>query len=151
PVNPSKDVDANFSFIGADAGGGPVTFLCQLDGNAQTSCTSSQPYTNLAEGGHSFSVIAVDVAGNQSLPATYNWTIDITIPTVQITAHPVNPSNSVDADFSFIGADAGGGPVTFLCQLDGNTQTSCPSPQPYTNLAEGGHSFSVIAVDVAGN
>src|SRR5262249_49324474 len=120
PANPANSSDASFGFTGADDKG-PVSFLCQLDGGAAVACTSPQASSGLGEGTLSFTVIAVDTAGNQSVPALFSWSIDLTPPTVQITAHPVNPTNSVNASFAFAGSDSAGA-VTYLCQLDGAAQ-----------------------------
>src|SRR3989449_1774674 len=151
PLNPTNNVNATFSFTGSDSSGNAVSFLCQLDGGAQSACTSSFTYSGLAQGSHSFSVVAVDFAGNQSIPAAYTWTIDTTSPSVNITSTPLNPTNNVNATFSFTGSDSSGNAVSFLCQLDGGAQSACTSPFTYSGLAQGSHSFSVVAVDLAGN
>src|SRR2546426_204114 len=151
PLNPTNNVNATFSFTGSDSSGNAVSFLCQLDGGAQSACTSSFTYSGLAQGSHSFSVVAVDLAGNQSMPAAYTWTIDTTSPSVNITSTPLNPTNNVNATFSFTGSDSSGNAVSFLCQLDGGAQSACTSPFTYSGLAQGSHNFSVVAVDLAGN
>jgi hypothetical protein len=55
---------------------------CALDGASPGPCTSttSQQYTGLALGAHTFTVEGVDPAGNTT-SATYAWTIAPTIPT----------------------------------------------------------------------
>src|SRR2546425_1073665 len=159
PLNPTNNVNATFSFTGSDSSGNAVSFLCQLDGGAQSACTSPFTYSGLAQGSHSFSVVAVDLAGNRSIPAAYTWTIDTTPPSVNITSTPLNPtnnvnatfSNNVNATFSFTGSDSSGNAVSFLCQLDGGAQSVCTSSFTYSGLAQGSHSFSVVAVDLAGN
>src|SRR2546428_13299738 len=118
PLNPTNNVNATFSFTGSDSSGNAVSFLCQLDGGAQSACTSSFTYSGLAQGSHSFSVVAVDLAGNQSMPAAYTWTIDTTSPSVNITSTPLNPTNNINASFSFSGSDPAGETISFLCQLD---------------------------------
>jgi hypothetical protein len=49
--------------------------------------------------------------------------------------------------FTFHGSDTND---TFQCSLDGAPWASCTSPQGYTALAEGAHSFQVRAVNAAG-
>ena len=54
-------------------------------------CTTGKSYTGLADGSHTFSVLAVDVAGNTSTVTTRTWTVDATGPVNTITF----PSNGV--------------------------------------------------------
>ncbi|MCV0404469.1 MAG: DNRLRE domain-containing protein [Chloroflexi bacterium] len=91
-----------------------------------------------------------DVAGN-ALPVT-TWTFttvaDTTPPDTTITSNPSNPSNSANASFSFTATEAGS---TFECSLDGAAFTTCTSPQAYSGLADGSHTFQVRAKDAANN
>ena len=41
--------------------------------------------------------------------------------------------------------------MTYECSLDGATFTTCTSPQDYSNLAPGEHTFQVRTRDSAGN
>src|SRR5207302_712563 len=90
---------------------------------------------------------ATDPAGNTGT-ASSTWTIDTTAPTATITSAPANPTNSTSASFSFTSSKTGS---TFQCKLDGGTNTTCTSPQSYTGLAAGSHTFTVTATDPAGN
>ena len=76
---------------------------------------------------------------------------DTTPPDTTITSVPANPSNSSAASFSFSGADSGTGVAAFECQLDSSSFASCASPQNYSNLGDGPHTFAVRAIDGAGN
>jgi hypothetical protein len=146
PANPSNSGAASFSFSSSEAGS---TFQCSLDGGAFVACASPQAYTGLAEGAHSFQVKATDPAGNvDASPAAYGWTVDLNAPETTITSGPGDPSNSSGASFSFASSEAGS---TFQCSLDGGAFVACASPQAYTGLAEGGHSFQVKATDPVGN
>jgi hypothetical protein len=50
--------------------------LCSLDGGTQQLCYSGLSYSNLASGGHTFSVRSIDATGgNQGPAATWNWTV----------------------------------------------------------------------------
>jgi len=154
PPDPNGVGDASFSFSGNDAGGtGVAGFECDLDGGGFTACTSPQAYSGLADGSHTFQVRAHDAVGNiDPTPASFAWTVDGTPPDTSIEAHPPDPNGVGDASFSFSGNDAGGtGVAGFECDLDGGGFTACTSPQAYSGLADGSHTFQVRAHDAVGN
>jgi predicted extracellular nuclease len=72
---------------------------------------------------------------------------DTAAPETTITLFPTNPSNSANATFEF-GANE---TATFECRLDGGAWLACASPQTYTGLSNGSHTFEVRATDAAGN
>jgi large repetitive protein len=138
--------NAAISFTSSES----VGFRCSLDGSAYAACSSPASYSNLADGGHTFSVIGVDALGNLSAaPASYSWTIDTGAPTVTITSHtPVNsPTNIQSMSLTFVSNEPG----SFSCQLDALSWMSCTSPANYNGLADGTHTFKVLATDLAGN
>ena len=151
PTDPSNSADASFTFSSADVGS---TFECDLDGLGWAACTSPQPYTGLADGSHTFSVRATNTRGNtDQTPASYTWMIDTTPPDTTppettIDSNPPDPSNSADPSFTFSADEAGS---TFECRLDGGSWVACASPQNYTGLADGSHTFDVRATDAVGN
>ncbi len=146
PSDPSNDPNPSFAFSSADAGS---TFECDLDGLGWAACTSPQPYTGLADGSHTFSVRATNTRGNtDQTPASYTWMIDTTPPDTTIDSYPSDPSNSADPSFTFSANEAGS---TFECDLDGLGWAACTSPQAYTGLSDGSHTFSVRATDAAAN
>jgi len=99
--------------------------------------------------------VADDAAGNDNVASTSTdntVTYDATAPDTTITGTPPNPSNSSSATFTFTGNDGSGvGGVTFECRLDGGAWTPCASPQTYTGLSDGSHTFEVRATDSLGN
>jgi hypothetical protein len=146
PPDPSGVSTATFGFSDDDP---TATFSCQLDGGAVETCSSPKTYTGLGEGSHSYAVVAVDPAGNQSSATSYSWTIDLTPPPPpEITGAPPNVTDSTSATFSFVDGDA---TAVFRCKLDDSAFSSCTSPITYDDLAEGTHTFTVKAVDPAGN
>ena len=85
------------------------------------------------DGGHTFSVRAIDGAGNvDATPATYAWVQDSIAPDTTIDTRPDNPTNSIAASVTFHGTDVGVGVVSFQCALDGAAYTACTSPASYS-------------------
>jgi hypothetical protein len=146
PANPTNQTSASFSFTDTETG---VSFVCKLDGGAYAACTSPKSYS-VAQGTHTFSVEAIDAAGNAGPAASYIWVVDTTPPpNPKITSGPPNPSSSTSATFTFTDSEAGG---SFTCKLDSGAWTACTSPTTYNGLnANNSHEFSVRAVDAAGN
>ena len=67
---------ATFTFTGSDNRVAPVTFECALDGQAYSSCTSPEEFSDLVRGTHVLLVRARDEAGNRDLtPARYEWVV----------------------------------------------------------------------------
>ncbi len=66
---------ATISFTGADNSSGGLSFMCSLDGNAASTCTSPTTYKHLKPGTHSFFVVAQDPTGNLSAPATTSFKV----------------------------------------------------------------------------
>jgi hypothetical protein len=146
PSNPTNSASASFSFASTETGS---TFQCQLDGGGFTACTSPQSYADLSSASHIFEVRAIDTVGNiDQTPASYTWAIDAVAPDTGLTGNPPNPTNSSSASFGFTSTETGS---TFQCQLDGAGFTFCLSPQNYTSLGNGSHTFDVRAVDPLGN
>jgi hypothetical protein len=135
--------------IGFAANETGATFLCSLDGAAESPCTSPFAYDNLADGSHTFSVRATDPAGNLNPTLTsHAWTIDTAAPDTTIDAGPPSLTNAPSGSFTFSSPDSTG---TFECSLDGGPYTACASPRAVGPLADGGHTFAVRAKDPAGN
>jgi len=91
-----------FTFSGDDGvGSGVVSFTCNMDGGS-ASCASPFTSSVLADGSHTFSVYAVDNAGNQdATPESYTWTLDATAPTVLSSVRAsTNPTNASSVDFT---------------------------------------------------
>lgn len=136
PPKLSGSKDAIFRFTEADP---TATLWCRLDDSAFSLCDSptSQRYENLADGKHKFSVKAVDLLLHDSDVASYDWTI--AQPVVTLTAKPPLVTNQTTASFSFT-ADTTG---TYQCRIDAGSFVKCTSPQIYSALADGGHTFRV--------
>jgi alpha-tubulin suppressor-like RCC1 family protein len=148
PPAVSTSADAAFSFTSAEAG---VTFECSLDGATFAICANGDTvaYTGLIDSAHIFNVRAIDRAGNiDATPASFTWAIDTATPATTITAHPDDPTNQANATFTFVSTKAGS---TFECRLDNDLFSACVSPQTYTALTDGAHTFAVRSIDTAGH
>ncbi|HET7272559.1 MAG TPA: hypothetical protein VFI90_15910, partial [Rubrobacter sp.] len=106
-------------------------------------------YTGLSDGQHTFRVAAVDASGNlDPTPASSTWTVDTTPPNTSIISGPTGTVKSNSASFSFSSTEANS---TFECSLDGAAFSSCTSPQGYTGLSDGQHTFKVRAIGSNGS
>ncbi|MCW2972135.1 MAG: Ig-like domain repeat protein [Thermoleophilia bacterium] len=131
---------SQFAFSSTEAG----TFTCSMDGATAATCPTVFP--TLADGLHTLTVRAVDVAGNTSAPIVHSWTIDSASPIVT-TATVVTGSVSGAATLSFT-SEAG---AALTCTIDGGAEFACASPLALTGLAVGLHHVGIIARDAAGN
>jgi hypothetical protein len=73
---------------------------------------------------------------------------DVTSPRTSINGGPAASTTATSASFTFSASEAGS---SFACSLDGSDWQTCSSPQSYSGLAPGAHSFYVIAIDANGN
>jgi Ca2+-binding RTX toxin-like protein len=147
PANPSPVNTATFVFTGTSSVRSVAAFECQLDAGEFAPCASPQTYSDLSKGAHAFQVRAIDSQGFVDLsPASFAWTISPSSLDASITASPANPSTSRDASFGFTGTG-----TALDCALDAAAFTACTSPQSYSGLAYGAHTFQVRARDAAGH
>jgi hypothetical protein len=98
---------------------------------------------------------AQDAAGNgNSLATQFSRTFDSTAPDTTITSTNGlgTITNGNSATFDFTGNDGTGvGGLTYECRIDGGGYSTCTSPQGYTGLSDGPHTFEVRATDSLGN
>ena len=152
PAAQTVDPDVLFTFAATDNATPQeaLTFVCSLDGGAAAPCESPVSIQGLDPGVHTFTVSAVDLAGNPDpSPATFVWTL-VGAPATTITGSPASPSASQAATFEFTADQAA---VTFECALAGTVAvdpTACTSPLTYTGLVDGTYTFSVAATNSAG-
>ena len=123
---------------------------CKLDNGEYAACESPLQVSNLADGAHTLSVRAVDVADNvDATPATHTWTVDTVAPDTGILTGPSGPTASKSAAFTYQGDALGGTAIAgYECRIDDGAWGACVD---YTGLAEGEHRFEARAIDAAGN
>ena len=121
----------------------------------------------MIDGDYTFSVFAVDPAGNDDLsPATWDFTVavapDTTIDTAvdgEITCIAnggTTPTDYITFTFHVLDGNDAANTLTFRCELTGPTGASgsrrrLDSGTLFDNLIDGDYTFSVFAVDPAGN
>jgi chitodextrinase len=145
PPLSTAETTATFSFTASE----PATFQCSLDGADWQTCSSPVTFSNLATGPHTFSVFAVDRAGNADpTPASFAWEITAPIaPETTLLTTPPALTNQTTATFTFSSSDTA---ASFECQLDATPAVPCASPWTLSDLTEGLHTFSVRAIDGEG-
>jgi len=138
-----------FAFTSPEGGG----FQCRLDGGEWSACSSPQTYSDLVDGPHTFKVRALNPPGHPDpTPASRTFTVETFVPDPPETTIVSGPTGTIatnSAIFSFESDQPG----TFECRLDSDEAaawTACESPQLYSDLADGAHSFEVRAVNEAG-
>jgi len=129
----------------------PGAYSCRIDTAVFASCGSgisgTKTITGLTQGNHTFNVRARDAAGNLSPTVSFGWAVDTGPPDTTISSKPASPTAATSAGFTFTATE----PSTFKCKLDNAAFGDCTSPQSYTGLADGSHTFAVEAVDAVGN
>ena len=148
PAGPTNNASPVFGFT-AEAG---ATVECSIDSGVAdfgpcSGAGSDSPDSPLADGSHTFRVQATDGAGNQALK-TRAFSVDTTAPQTTITSGPQGSTQGASASFRFTSSEAGAG---FECRLDGAGWSACAPPRSYGSLAIGSHTFTVRAIDSAGN
>jgi len=151
PSGTINTASASISFSVTDNFPGAVAY-CSLDNAVFAACTSPYSMSNLVQGAHNVKIYAQDKASNKSATQTISFSVNtgMAIPSVAISQMPAAFSNSASASFSFSGSSSGSTIASYQCSLDNSAFAACSSPQAYSNLAEGSHSFSVKAIDASG-
>ena len=149
PGGPTRETQPAFGFA-TEPG---TSVVCHFDGAPEGPCAapdSHRPGAALADGAHSFEVVAVDPAGNRSA-AGRAFSVDTAAPGVTINSGPNGPTRDKQPTFRFSSSDAGAG---FVCSVDGGSAGPCSGPgthKPPAALKDGAHTFQVVAADAAGN
>ncbi|MBI5309716.1 MAG: hypothetical protein HZB14_01610 [Actinobacteria bacterium] len=135
-----------FSFSATDAN--PLTYTCWID---STSYACASPFTapaDLPDGTHSFQVSASDGA-NTGMSTAVFVTVDTAAPTVNVTFP--TPNAIVDSSVPEINMAVDGATAGSFCRYDANEYQSCGASWLGGSLADGAHTLSVRALDIAGN
>lgn len=137
---------ASFMFSATDANA--ITYECNRDGAGYTTCTSPDAFNVTGEGAHTFAVRAKDPAGNTTNIGSRSWSIDLTKPNTTLTQNIITATNQNSVTFTYSSTEAG---TTFSCSLDGTARSCTGTSHTITGLSTANHTFSIAAVDAAGN
>jgi len=144
PPPVTNDVHPAFAFEASEP---HVAFTCThvLPDETRLPWPCGDPLRDLVDGTHAFEVIGTDSAGNTGKPAIATFTVDTLAP------GEVKVSRSGPAEFTFALEEPG---VRFECRLEGTGGTEpepCTSPWNYGDLPPGEYTFTIVAIDAAGN
>lgn len=155
PTGTTTDSTPTFGLVSDEPGS---TFECKLDAAAFAPCSTPFTTASLADGSHTLEVRATDPSGNTDpTPAVRDFAVDTSVaadtdpPETTITGAPKAKvkakRKSAKVTFSFASDESGGG---YECALDKEPFAPCTSPVK-RKVRKGKHTFSVRAVDAAGN
>jgi hypothetical protein len=151
PPARSNNANPSFTFAATKAG---TTYQCALDGAALAPCSSPQAYIGLADGAHTLTVQGTDLAGNSSV-ASSAFTIDTTAPSVP-TGLSARAASVSALTLTWSAATDAVGVTGYQVFRDGATTpiVTITSGTTFTDTglaASATHSYTVVAVDAAGN
>lgn len=161
PPEFSPSTKATFTFTGLEVSrsnarngsdnDAALRFRCRLDGSPFTACASPAAYSGLTQGSHTFDVESLDPASNPSTITSQTWMVDTIAPVVSFTQTPPKRSATTATTFTWNGTDgSGSGIASTTCRVDAGKASACVSPLTIVVTA-GTHTFSVVAMDRAGN
>ena len=154
----TKASTASFEFIANEAN---VIYHCSLDSVELSECISPKPYVSLSNGEHTFSVKAVDRAGNEdNTPAIFTWLVDSVAPATPILI-PMSPDiiNDSTPNLTWNTVTEAS---NYTLEIDSITSFNSTNKRRFTNatiasqevvpaLTDGTWYFRVKAIDATGN
>lgn len=145
PAEGSSQRDRDILFLWSAPDFSVTTFICTLDGAAQScSMGSGMPYDNIAEGLHVFTLV-----GNGTNTATVNFRIDRTPPDLTTTAGPAEGEIWTNSSATFEWAMESG--ASYTCALDTALPKYCASPLLIGNMRSGLRALTITGTDAVGN
>lgn len=134
-----------------------ATIRVTIDGNFVGTTTvggggtwSYTPASALTAGSHTYTVQPVYQGITGSATSSRSLTVDLTTPSVNITAPPAQTNSTASQNIAFTTSD-NIAVATVECRLDSGAYASCTSPFATGTLSEGIHNVYVRATDTAGN
>src|SRR5439155_19338874 len=100
---------------------------------------------SLTAGTHTFAVQATDAVGNTATSNVFGWTVSAAATVVlgwgSPASLPAAQTNSTAGSFAYTAT----GQSSLACRLDGVDLADCTSPVAVSGLADGLHTFDVVA------
>lgn len=130
-----------------------ATLECKMNDEEFAACVSPKAYSSMSEGKYTFIVRATDAAGNVSNETKHTFGVDVTAPAINIGKQPLSTIYMGEvSEIAFTVSDAGSGVDTVRCGANG-TLAACSDDfsTKLLNLPVGNHTFSIVALDKAGN
>lgn len=133
---------------------GAKSARCSIDGDPFSPCwpnasgTTTYTVTGLAIGDHTLQVELTFDDASVELSDIFGWTYR----TAGVPQNVTGPAATTTASTASFSWTATAGATSFMCSLDGATETTCASPKSYTGLAVGTgsdtetHTFSVVGI-----
>lgn len=141
PVTNSQSITFEFASNYSDS-----RFVCALNDDDPTFCTSPKTYNNLRDGHYRFRVYAISATGGtDAVGVSHNWRVDTLPPNTWMAATPTGHASIV---FALTSSEPNS---TFLCVVDNDPAQPCATPVTIGGLPAGWHTFSAYAVDEATN
>jgi hypothetical protein len=141
----TNDPTPTFGFVSDEPS---LVFTCTLDAQLPFVCRSPLTLPALGDGDHALAVSGVGLGGIDA-PAVRAFTVDTLAPGTTITDGPPDGAMLTDGRVSFAWTSPDDA-VSFDCSVEHVPIASCDSAFT-TPASNGSHSFSVAAVDEAGN
>ena len=145
--------DVTVTWTASDATSGIAHYLVRVNGGGWTKQTGrSLSLSGLADGAYQVDVRAVDTLGNTA-ESGVNFTVDLTAPTLAITAPTGKLYNVNGMTASWTGNDDLSGLSGFRFRLDAGPWSAMRSDlsAALSSMTQGEHTLEVEATDVAGN
>jgi hypothetical protein len=122
-------------------------FECRIDGGEWRTCSASTEFTGLANGEHTFEARQVSVAGVDSGPVAYTWTVDTTPPPAPVPVLTPEAETTLRGGHFEFTHEPG---MVLECSIDGGPYHECTLGLSVTELGEGWHTVSVRQINQAG-
>ncbi len=142
PASPANNPQPAIAFAASHGS----TFTCSVDSGAPVACSS--PYqvpAPLADGGHTFAVVATDFQARTG-SASASFAIDTVGPRTKISKRPGARTRARRVTFRF-STEAG---ARSQCRLGGKPWQGCTGSRTY-GVRPGRHTFRVRSIDPVGN